>query len=116
MKIEREEFWSELGAIRGLWNEPWCVVRDFNMIRFPSKRSKGGRLSQAMSPSLNNRSKSRIDRFLIFEDWEAHFQGAIQTVLARPVSDHALILLDWGGLRRGPTPFRFENIDRKSVV
>ena len=112
--MEREEFWSEQWAIRGLWNEPWCVVRDFNMIRFPSKRSKGGRLSQAMSPSLNNRSKSRIDRFLIFEDWEAHFQGAIQTVLARPVSDHALILLDWGGLRRGPTPFRFENMWLKS--
>ncbi|KAJ9680146.1 hypothetical protein PVL29_019435 [Vitis rotundifolia] len=44
-KIEREEFWSELGAIRGLWNEPWCVAEDFNMIRFPSERSRGGRLS-----------------------------------------------------------------------
>ena len=45
MKTERKELWSELGAIRGIWNEPWCIVGDFNMIRFPSKRSKGGRLS-----------------------------------------------------------------------
>ena len=59
---------------------------------------------------FNNRSKSRIDHFLIFEDWEAHFQGAIQVVLARPVFDHSPILLDGGGMRRGPTPFRFENM------
>ena len=59
---------------------------------------------------LNNRLKSRIDRFLSYEDWEAHFQGAIQVVLARPVSDHSPILLDGGEMRRGPTPFRFENM------
>ena len=88
---------SELGAIKGLWNEPWCIAGDFNMIRFPSKRSRGGHMSTAMRRfsevveklklrnlsfqgglftwcgGLNNRSKSRIDRFLISEDWEARF-------------------------------------------
>ena len=59
---------------------------------------------------INNRSKSRIDRFLISEGWEAHFQGTIQSVLARSVSDHTSILLDGGGMRRGPAPFRFENM------
>ena len=101
VKAEREELWSELGAIRGIWNEPWCVARDFNMIRFLSERSRGGRLSQEMRRfsevveeldlrdlplqggsftwcgGLNNRSKSRIDRFLISEEWESHFQGAV---------------------------------------
>ena len=81
---------SELRAIRGLWNEPWCVAGDFNMIRFPSEHGRGGRLSPTMrrfsevikdlelrdlplqgglftwSGGLNNWLKSRIDRFLIF--------------------------------------------------
>ena len=37
---EREDFWEELGAIRGLWSDPWCVGGDFNRIRFPGERSR----------------------------------------------------------------------------
>ena len=48
LKLAREDFLSELGAIRGLWSEPWCVAGDFNMIKFPSEHSRGGRLSSAM--------------------------------------------------------------------
>ena len=48
VKVEREDFWSELGAIIGLWNGPWCVAGDFNMIRFPFERSRGGHLSPTM--------------------------------------------------------------------
>ena len=104
------------------------------MIKFPSERSRGGKLSLAMrrfseviedlelrdlplqgglftwSGGLNNRFKSRIDRFLIYEEWEDHFTRVVQTVLARPLSNHFLILLDGGGMRRGPTTFRFENM------
>ncbi|WJZ95377.1 hypothetical protein VitviT2T_014152 [Vitis vinifera] len=110
-KAEREDFWSELGAIKGLWNEPWCVAGDFNMIRFPSERSRGGRLTQGM------RRFSEVVEELELRDLPLQggcSHGAIQTVLARPISDHALILLDRGGMRRGPTPFRFENMWLKS--
>ncbi|RVW30293.1 Transposon TX1 uncharacterized 149 kDa protein [Vitis vinifera] len=62
------------------------------------------------SGGLNGLSRSRLDRFLISEDWENHFSGAIQCSLPRPVSDHFPILLDGGGTRRGPIPFRFENM------
>ena len=31
---EMENFWDELGAIRGLWSDPWCVGGDLNLIRF----------------------------------------------------------------------------------
>ena len=92
VKVEREDFLSELGAFRGLWNESWSVAGDFNMIRFPYEHSRGGCLSPTMrrfsemvedlelkdlplqgglftwSGGFNNRLKSRIDRFLIFED------------------------------------------------
>ncbi|RVW31726.1 LINE-1 retrotransposable element ORF2 protein [Vitis vinifera] len=33
----KEKFWEELGAIKGLWDEPWCVGGDFNSIRFPGE-------------------------------------------------------------------------------
>ena len=35
---EKEDFWGELGAIRGLWDDPWCVKGDFNFVRFPGER------------------------------------------------------------------------------
>ena len=38
------------------------------------------------------------------------FNGAFQCVLPRPIFDHFPILLDGGGLRRGPSLFRFENM------
>ena len=62
------------------------------------------------SGGLNGLSRSRLDRFLISEDWENHFSGASQCSLPRPISDHFPILLDGGGTRRGPIPFQFENM------
>ena len=31
-KGDRECLWEELGAIRGLWEDPWCLGGDFNVI------------------------------------------------------------------------------------
>ena len=134
MKRYRELFWEELGAIRGLWPDPWCIGGDFNVVRFPNERSRERRLTESMrrffevieelalrdlplhgglftwSGGMNGLSRSRLDCFLISEDWENHFSGAIQCSLPRPVSDHFPILLDGGAVRRGPISFRFENM------
>ena len=42
-KDGRSLIWEELSAIRGLWEDPWCIGGDFNVIRFPSERSSQGR-------------------------------------------------------------------------
>ena len=71
------------------------------MVRFPSERSREERLTGSMrrfskvieelalrdlplhggpftwSGGLNGLSRSRLDHFLILEDWENHFSGAI---------------------------------------
>ena len=44
----KEEFWEEMGAIKGLWDEPWCVGEDFNSIRFPGEMRYGHNLTVGM--------------------------------------------------------------------
>ena len=62
------------------------------------------------SGGRNNQSWARLDRFLVTQNWLDHFSGVVQSRLPRPTSDHFPILLKGGGLRRGPSPFRFENM------
>ena len=62
------------------------------------------------SGGRNNQSWARLDRFLVTQQWLDMFSGVAQYRLHRPTSDHFPILLMGGGLRRGPTPFRFENM------
>ena len=50
----------------------------------------------------NNCSMSRIDRFLVSNDWESYFSGVTQSTLPGPISNHCPILLDAGGIRKGP--------------
>ena len=52
----------------------------------------------------------KLDRFLILDYLESYICLDVQVTLPRPVFDHCLLLLDRGGIRRGPIPFRFENM------
>ena len=130
----REELWVELGDIRELWGDPWCISGDFNVVRFPKEGRNSSRLSSAMRRfwevieelllrdlpldggcftwcgGLNNRYSSRLDRFLVLEEWVSHFNGLSQKLLPRPTIDHVPILLKGAGIRSGKSPSCFENM------
>ena len=115
--------------------ESWCLGGDFNDICFPGKRNREDRIQRSMrrfsqiidelelkdlpiqrgqytwKGGLNNQRMARLNRFLFTDDWEVHFEGAKQSLLPKPTSDHHPILLEGGGSQfRGPTPFIFENM------
>ncbi|RVW76231.1 hypothetical protein CK203_048920 [Vitis vinifera] len=100
-KEAREGLWEELGAVRGIWEEPWCLGGDFNSTLYQRERSRQGRITSNM-----RRFAHIIEELGLLDN----FSGVIQRRLPRPVSDHFPILLEGGGLRRGPSPFRFENM------
>ena len=94
------------------WPMAWCLVGDFNCIRYPSERLGCEFFSPAMfafldfidSNSLVDLplegasytwfrdsglpSMSRIDRALVSLDWEEHFENVSQRVLPRVILDH----------------------------
>ena len=133
-KEERECLWEEIGAIRGIWEDPWCLGGDFNVTLFQRERSRQGRITPTMrrfayiiddlglvdlplqggvftwSRGLNNQSWARLDKFLVSPSWLDQFSVVLQRRLPRPISNHFPLLLEGGGLRRDHSPFRFENM------
>ena len=39
---------ARLGAIKGMWGDPWCIGDDFNVLRFQGERNREGRWTGAM--------------------------------------------------------------------
>ena len=131
---QRASLWEELSQVRARWPMAWCVVGDFNIIRYPSERLGCESFSLAMfafsdfieSNSLVDLpsegasftwfrdsglpSMSRIDRALVSLDWEEHFENGSQKVLPRVISNHCPLLLEAGAVQRGRSAFKYENM------
>ncbi|XP_057432140.1 uncharacterized protein LOC130724887 [Lotus japonicus] len=58
---------------------------------------------------LNNRARSRIDRFLVSSEWNSCWNNCSQLVLNRDISDHCPLLLRQCFQNWGPKPFRVLN-------
>ena len=125
---EREWMWEEIGAIRGIWDDPWCLRGDFNVILSMRERSNQGRLTSAMrrfaqvvdvlklidlplqggvltwSGGRINQAWARFDRFLVTQNWLDHFNEVMQSRLPKPTSDHFPILLMGGWVKEGSFP------------
>nr|CAN61071.1 hypothetical protein VITISV_006592 [Vitis vinifera] len=96
---------SSQGSLNGAMRRFAHVIDELELLDLPLQRGvfswSGGR---------NNQSWARLDRFLVTQSWLDLFRGVVQSRLPRPTSDHFPILLKGGGLSRGPSPFRFENM------
>ncbi|KAL6349758.1 hypothetical protein AAG906_001645 [Vitis piasezkii] len=85
----REGLWEELGAVRGIWDEPWCLGGDFNSTLYQGERNRQGRITPNM-----RRFAHIIDDLGLVDlpckgDWLDKFSGVIQRRL--PVClDHFL--------------------------
>ena len=93
----RDALCTELDSVRGRWSAAWCLFGDFNITRYPTERLGCSSFSPSMFKFLDfiernllidiplvggeytwfrdseNPSMSRIDRVLVFVDWEDHF-------------------------------------------
>jgi hypothetical protein len=45
---DRRRLWDELAGLRNIWEMPWCMGGDFNIVRSPSERGGEARSSQAI--------------------------------------------------------------------
>ena len=120
--------------MRAKWPMAWCLISDFNIIRYPSEMLGCESFSPAMfafSDFIENNSlvdlplegtsftwvrdsglpsMSRIDRTLVSLDWEEHFVNVSQWVVPRVLSNQCPLLLEAGVVRLGQSAFKFENM------
>ena len=130
----RDALGTELDSVRGRWSAAWCLFGDFNIIRYSAEYLGCSSFSPAMFKfsdfiernflvdiplvggeytwfrDSENPSMSRIDRVLVSADWEDHFLDVTQRPLPQVISDHYPLLVEVGGMLRGKTSFKFENM------
>lgn len=131
----KRKLWEDLRMTKtGFGKGKWCLVGDFNAVsRSCERKGVGGQISNKEMveftsfaadmelldlPLLGRKftwyrsdgtAMSRVDRFLLLEDWISNWGVVAQWALRRDVSDHCPITLKMGCQDWVPKPFRFNN-------
>ena len=131
--VGKKALWDDLRQLKA--SNPgglWCVIGDFNSIRSSEERiSLSQRRVDPHDISVFNQwisdmelqeikcvgssytwirpngyVKSRLDRFLVSEQWLSLWPESCQHVLQRDISDHCPMILQTNMVDWGPKPFR----------
>ncbi|GKV01295.1 hypothetical protein SLEP1_g13859 [Rubroshorea leprosula] len=125
--------WKELINWINSRKGKWCLEGDFNAIRKVRERVGCREVLREMREfdcfihdaglvdlplvgrkytwyNSNSQYMSRIDRYLLFEEWLMKWSNVKQWRLRRTVSDHCPILLKDKKINWGPKPFKFFDI------
>ncbi|GLU18032.1 hypothetical protein SLE2022_343540 [Rubroshorea leprosula] len=128
----KRALWEELYNLIRSKKGCWCLSGDYNSVRRTEERAGCKGESREMKefdefimraelidlPLLgrkftwynsNGQQMSRIDRFLVSEDWISKWSDMKQWGLKRTVSNHCPILLKNEKVDWGPKPFKFFN-------
>lgn len=130
----RDALWAEHDTVRLRWSLAWSLFSDFNAIKYPVERFGCTSFSSNMFKFLdffekhflvdlpliggdftwfcgsNNPSMSRIDKVLVSTEWKDHFLDVTQRLLPRVLLDHCPLLVEVGGMLKGKSLFKFENM------
>ena len=129
----KRDQWDELKLLKSSFHDgPWYIVGDFNSIRHQHERINSSH-SVGNSTSIsefntwisdmaleeirsvgrnftwyrpNGTVMSRLDRFLLSDEWLSQWPDTTQFVLDRDFSDHCPILLRSRIIDWGPKPFK----------
>ncbi|GKV35665.1 hypothetical protein SLEP1_g43906 [Rubroshorea leprosula] len=127
---ERRMMFDELKLVITNKGGCWCLMGDFNITRNQQEKSGDRGVSNGMRvfnefirdmelvdlPLIgrkftwykpNGEAMSRLDRFLMTEDWMSKWVNSKQWGLKRSISDHCPILLKSQHINWGPKPFKF---------
>ncbi|GKV34650.1 hypothetical protein SLEP1_g43008 [Rubroshorea leprosula] len=126
----KRALWASLKNLISEIGGNWCLMGDFNAVRNEQER-KGGMSIRREMPEFddfihecglidlpligrkftwyqpNGASMSRLDRFLLSEEWCLNWDNVKQWGLNRSLSDHYPIVLKNQISNWGPKPFRF---------
>lgn len=128
----RRRLWAELIQIKESYSGMWMFLGDFNDVRFPEERRNsefvpinawhfnsfirvaelnefhmGGHQFTYISDSGEKLSK--LDRYLVCNDFRNRWPSASVTALSRHWSDHSPVVLSTVEVDFGHIPFRFFN-------